>query len=106
MLTFNGLGRDLDTEPVSLVYKNRCDALFEFEEITKALKEKYPGHPWFDDTDKRKDTKKIAYRLESQADPRIMVETHRIKFLTGPVLWCKENLNQDEIALYAKGVNI
>ena len=81
LLTFNGLGSDPDAEPVSLVYYTRYTALVDFAKIVDELKKRYPGHIWFEDIDKLNSTKKIAFRLESTSDPRIMAAASRIRFL-------------------------
>ena len=104
LLTFNGLSSDPDAEPVSLVYYTRSAALVDFAKIVEELKKKYPGHIWFEDIDKLDSTKKIAFRLESTSDPRVMVTASRIRFLEGSLFW--RNINQDDITLFAKGVNI
>ena len=108
LLTFNGFGRNPDTEPISLVYHTRYAALEAFRDIMGMLKTRYPDHTWNEDADKQNNTKKIAFRLESAKDPRIMVETHRIRFLENPTFWWDGGINQDdeELALFAKGVNV
>ena len=106
LLTFNGLGSDPDAEPVSLVYYTRHAALVDFEKIVEELKKRYPGHIWFEDIDKLNNTKKIAFRLESTSDPRVMASASRIRFLEGSLFWRNRNINQDDITLFAKGFNI
>ena len=106
LLTFNGLGSDPDAEPVSLVYYTRYTALVDFAKIVDELKKRYPGHIWFEDIDKLNSTKKIDFRLESTSDPRIMAAASRIRFLEGSLFWRNRNINQDDITLFAKGVNI
>ena len=106
LLTFNGFSRDPDAEPVAFVYHTRYTALNDFKNLMTALKTRYPDHTWFEDSDKMNNTKKIAFRLESLKDPRIMVETHRIRFMENSIFLHDDSIDQDVLTLFAKGYRL